>query len=60
MEKMWKMVRQSIDQVKFIWKGKLIRGAIWKKKGWVKGFEPSTTASTVRRSAIELHPPRKI
>lgn len=25
----------------------------------MKGLEPSTTASTVQRSTIELHPPRE-
>ena len=34
-------------------------GSVLEQLGWMKGLEPSTTASTVRRSAIELHPPRK-
>jgi hypothetical protein len=25
--------------------------------GWVRGFEPPTSGATVRRSALELHPP---
>jgi hypothetical protein len=28
--------------------------------GWVRGFEPPTTGSTVQGSTIELHPPPKV
>ena len=27
------------------------------ESGWMTGFEPATTGSTDRRSAVELHPP---
>ena len=30
-----------------------------RKKGWVMGFEPTTTRSTIWRSTTELHPPSK-
>lgn len=30
----------------------------WGIVGWKTGLEPATSASTVRRSAIELHPPQ--
>ena len=28
-----------------------------KKMGWMMGLEPTTTGTTIRCSAIELHPP---
>ncbi len=27
--------------------------------GWMMGLEPTTTGTTIRCSAIELHPPHK-
>src|ERR1051325_3697858 len=30
-----------------------------RRLGWVTGFEPATSGSTIRRSTPELHPPQR-
>ena len=34
-------------------------GSYKEKMGWMMGLEPTTTGTTIRCSAIELHPPQK-